>query len=132
VHSLVLWSGLATIGWRGLPWVALAVTLATAASTTAAFWCALGILRLGVSAVLEALWAPIAAATVMAVAVLAVRQIGLPSGVATVCVAVAVGAVTYVAALAVCAPGDARELATTFGLAEAGARLRPSLRSRVG
>ena len=69
----------------------------------------------------------------MAVAVLGTRALGLAPGALTLCVTVLVGAVTYVAALAACAPGDARELMTTFGLAGPGARLlRPSLRSRPG
>ena len=136
VHSVTLWLGLALLAPRGLPWVALAVTLATATSSATAFACVLAILRLRPGALVRALWAPVLASAVMAVAVVVTRALAAGSGTSgtgTMVLEVTVGLLAYLAAMAVCAPADARELATTLGVVWPRTRFfRPPLRSRIG
>ena len=108
VHSLALWIGLAWLARLGLPYAALAVTGAAAVSSLVAFAAAVHVLGLGPGAIVRSLVAPTMASAVMG-AVLA----GLPgdAGAAgALAVRVLAGATAYVAALAVFAPGDVREL----------------------
>jgi PST family polysaccharide transporter len=112
VHSLVLWPGLALLAPYGLPWVALAVTLATAVSAITAFACALSILRLRATAVLRALGAPIVASAAMAVAILAARSLlSLPVSPVALVVLAALGGAAYALVLALLAFEDVTELA---------------------
>jgi O-antigen/teichoic acid export membrane protein len=131
VHSAALWLGLAMLARRGLGGVALAVTLATAASSLAAFTGALAILRLRVTALVRALAAPVLATATMTGVLLGLRDLVLPAGGAGLAGAVLAGAGSYAVALALCAPGDLRELGSLLGVAwPARGRLRPALRSR--
>jgi PST family polysaccharide transporter len=133
VHSATLWLGLALLAARGLPWVALAVTLATAASSTVAFACALRVLELGRGSVVRALAAPAGATAVMAAALLAIRPLASSPGVLTLGVEILAGMLAYAATMALLAPEDVRELAGILGVRQGqGGRLRTALRSRAG
>ena len=115
VHSAALWCGLAALARGGLPWVALAVSLATLASTLVAFWCALRITGLGAGAILGALRVPLGATLAMAGAMLLGRHVLALAPLPTLLALVAIGAAVYVAAVWLLAPDEVADVRALLG-----------------
>jgi O-antigen/teichoic acid export membrane protein len=111
LHSAALWTGLALLTSRGTAAVALAVSVATLLSATVSFVCVLRPLRLDLNAVGRALASPAIATATMGAAVVAARTLTVAGDAFRLVMLVGVGAVVYVAAIALLAPADARELA---------------------
>jgi PST family polysaccharide transporter len=115
VHSAVLWTGLAVLAPRGLVGVALAVTGATAVSSSIALGVALRMLGLGIGALARALAGPVLGGAVMGAVLAAVEPAA--GGVIGLASAIAAGGAAFVAVWLATAPVGRQDVAVLLGVA---------------